>query len=186
MIVAGRRWEDFVDPSRARTPAPSRAKLEPSLARPPHMAGCDFSFATLPRAAALHSKSTRSLGAYGAGQLPVRRPMRRRSSLYSSNQLAMSSRTMQGSSFPVGPNQRWRISPVVLSSHRTWGACRQTFIRLHSPIECLLHISFTMVPNRTYRTSPLTQSTQHGNNDRYECRTPAHRSQRKASCRRPL
>ena len=67
---AGTRRREICDSSLVRTSAQSRAKIELSRARVPYIAGCEFSFATATRASTLRSKSTRSLVAYGCGNLP--------------------------------------------------------------------------------------------------------------------
>ena len=65
MFIAGTRRRDFRDSSHVRTPAQSRAEIESPRARGPHTAGSEFSPATELRAAALQSKQTRFLAAYG-------------------------------------------------------------------------------------------------------------------------
>ena len=62
--VAGTSSGDFVDAPRMRMRARSRAKFESPHARVPCTAGCEFSPETVVRAAALQSKSKRSLAAY--------------------------------------------------------------------------------------------------------------------------
>ena len=73
MNIAGTRRREFCNSSHVRTTAQSRAYLEPSRARVPHMAGCEFSTATVLRASALRSKRSRSLAAYGAARLTAQR-----------------------------------------------------------------------------------------------------------------
>ena len=73
-FAAGRRRRDFRNPPPARFSAQSREQLESSRAWVPYIAGCEFSPATMLRAAALQSKQTGSLAAYGAGQLTAQRP----------------------------------------------------------------------------------------------------------------
>ena len=62
----------FWNPSGARSHALPRAELEPLRARVPYIAGCEISPSTVLRAAALQSKRTRSLVAYGAAKLPAK------------------------------------------------------------------------------------------------------------------
>ena len=72
-FVAETSRRDFVDSSLVPTHAQSRAGIESPRARVPYIAGCEFSPATVLRAAALQSKSKRFLTAYGARQLTVQR-----------------------------------------------------------------------------------------------------------------
>ena len=68
-LVAERGREDFCHSSAARTHAQSHAEIESPRARGPYMAGCDFSAATVVRAAALQLQDVRFLVAYGAPKL---------------------------------------------------------------------------------------------------------------------
>lgn len=63
-LVAGRRWADFGDPSRARTYAPPRAEIGAPRARGHYTLASESSSATVLRAAALQLKPKRYLLAY--------------------------------------------------------------------------------------------------------------------------
>ena len=63
----GRHVGNSSNRSNVRTHAQSRAELEPSSARVPYIAGCEFSRPPALRTAALQSKSKRCRVAYGAG-----------------------------------------------------------------------------------------------------------------------
>ena len=69
MNGAERRRRIFLASPFLRTPAQSRAEIEPSRARGLSTDRCEFSPATPMRTAAHASKKTRSLAAYGAPKL---------------------------------------------------------------------------------------------------------------------
>lgn len=69
----GTRYREFFESSLTRTDAQSRAQLESPRARVPYIAGGEFSASPLLRTAALRSKPTRPLAAYGAANLTTKR-----------------------------------------------------------------------------------------------------------------
>ena len=71
MNGAGTRCQEIRDSSLVPPPAQPRAKLESPRAWGPYRARCGFSFATMLRAEALHSKWARFLLASRAGELTV-------------------------------------------------------------------------------------------------------------------
>ena len=71
-FVAERGCANFQNPPRVRSCAQSRADVESPRARVPYIAAYEFSPSTVLRTAALQSKPSRSLAAYGGPSLTNR------------------------------------------------------------------------------------------------------------------
>ena len=114
-FVAEPRRRDFSDSPLVRLHAQSRTEIESPRARGPYTAGCEFSPATVLRAATLQLKPKRCLSAYGVGKsFECRFPPQQPPPAIAPRKCPCPLASRNDANAEPRQAHRWRIGPVPL------------------------------------------------------------------------